>query len=106
MDLAEYLNDESVISLLENATFDSMSPDLLEKFVPLLDDKSKNKILEKILSGEMDWHFLRVLFVYNDLMSVSVIEAAVIDGALPKEALNVIQEAELERLQMQSIDKI
>lgn len=105
VDLAEYLNDESVLSLLENATFDSMSPELLEKFVPLLDDKSKNKILEKILSGEMDWHFLRVLLVYIDFMSVSLIEAAVIEGALPKEALNVIQEAELERLQMQSDDE-
>lgn len=105
VDLAEYLNDESVLSLLENATYDSMSPDLLEKFLPLLDYKSKNKIFEKILSGDMDWHFLRVLLLYNDFMSVSLIEAAVIEGALPKEALNVIQEAELEQLKMQSDDE-
>lgn len=102
VDLAEYLNDESVLSLLENATFDSMSSELLEKFLPLLDYKSKNKIFEKILSGDMDWHFLRVLLVYNDFMSVSLIEAAVIEGALPEKALDVIQEAELERLQIQS----
>ena len=97
VNLAEYLNDESVLTLLENATFDSVSPDLLEKFLPLLDYRSKNRIFEKILSGEMDWHFLRVLLVYNDFLPLSLIEAAVIEGALPNEALKVMQEAERER---------
>ena len=97
VNLAEYLNDESVLTLLENATFDSVSLDLLEKFLPLLDYRSKNRIFEKILSGEMDWHFLRVLLVYNDFLPLSLIEAAVIEGALPNEALKVMQEAERER---------
>ena len=97
VNLAEYLNDESVLTLLENATFDSVSLDLLEKFLPLLDHGSKNRIFEKILSGEMDWHFLRVLLVYNDFLPLSLIEAAVIEGALPEEALKVMQEAERER---------
>lgn len=97
VNLAEYLNDESVLTLLENATFDSVSLDLLEKFLPLLDYGSKNRIFEKILSGEMDWHFLRVLLLYNDFLPLTLIEAAVIEGALPNEALKVMQEAELER---------
>ena len=97
VNLAEYLNDESVLTLLENATFDSVSLDLLEKFLPLLDHRSKNRIFEKILSGEMDWHFLRILLLYNDFLPLSLIEAAVIEGALPNEALKVMQEAERER---------
>lgn len=95
--LAEYLNDESVLSLLENATFDSVSLDLLEKFLPLLDFRSKGRIFEKILEGAMDWHFLRVLLVYNDFMSDSLIEDAVIAGVLPDEALKVMREARVER---------
>ena len=104
VNLAEYLNDESVLTLLENATFDSVSLDLLEKFLPLLDYRSKNRIFEKILSGEMDWHFLRVLLTYNDFLPLTLIEAAVLEGALPDEALKVMHEAELERQQMHPND--
>jgi len=64
--LAEYLNDESVRSLLENATFDTINEELLEKLIPFLDIKSKNAILDKILNGEIDWHMIKVLLPYAE----------------------------------------
>lgn len=89
--LAEYLNDESVISLLNKAEFDDINYEILEEFLPILSTQSKLKIFENILSGEMDWHFLKVLAKYNDgFLLQSWVEAAVIDGALPEECLGML----------------
>lgn len=84
--LAEYLNDEGVMELLENATFDTISDELLEKLIPFLDEKSKGTIFQKILDGELDWHMIKILLPYAEYMR-SQIEAAVIEGALPWEVL-------------------
>lgn len=90
--LAEYLNDESVISLLTNAKFDGINYEILEKFMPILSAQSKLSIFENILEGEMDWHFLKVLAKYNDgFLLESWVEAAVIDGALPEECLKMLR---------------
>lgn len=90
--LAEYLNDESVISLLTNAKFDGINYEILEKFMPILSAQSKLSIFENILEGEMDWHFLKVLSKYNDgFLLESWVEAAVIDGALPEECLKMLR---------------
>lgn len=94
--LAEYLNDDTVIDMLENATFDSVSDELLGKLMPLLDDHSKGTIFEKILNGVMDWHLIRALVPYMDYMQ-SQIEAAVVEGALPYEALDLMHEGNRER---------
>lgn len=93
--LAEYLNDDSVMNLLENATFETISGDLLEKLIPFLDDKSKGMIFEKILNGEVDWHMITVLLPYAEYI-MSPIEAAVVEGALPWEALDAMHEGMLE----------
>lgn len=90
--LAEYLNDESVGKLLENATYDSINDELLEKLIPLLDNRSKGTIFQKILDGKMDWHLIKILLPYAEYMS-SQIEAAVIEGALPWEALLVMRDS-------------
>ena len=82
--------------MLENAAFDSISGELLGKLVPLLDDHSKGTIFEKILDGEMDWHLIRVLVPYMDDMQAQI-EAAVMEGALPYEALNLMREGNHER---------
>lgn len=89
--LAEYLNDETVGKLLENVTFNTIDNELLEKLIPFLDEKSKYTVFQKILDGEIDWHFLKVLLPYAEYMT-SQIEAAVVEGALSKEALNVMRE--------------
>ncbi len=89
--LAEYLNDDSVIFMLENAKFETISIDFLEKLMPFLETKSKYTIFQKILDGEMDWHFLRPLLVYSDGLH-SLVEAAVVEGALPWEALDLMRQ--------------
>jgi len=88
--LAEYLNDEAVAELLENAECDFSNTELLEKFLPVLDIKSKTKVFEKILEGSLPWHFIETLLPHAEFL-ISHIEAAVIEGALPKEALDILQ---------------
>ncbi len=89
VELAEYLNDETVVSLMEKADFQSINDELLKKLLPLLDIKSKSMIFEKIIDGEMDWHFIEILLPYAEYLT-SQIEAAVIEGALPNEALDIL----------------
>lgn len=89
--LAEYLNDETVVKLMENAAFDEISVELLEKFVPMLNHDSKEAIFQKILDGEMDWHFIKVLLPYADYITTHI-EAAVVDGVLPRDALDILNE--------------
>ena len=45
--LAEYLNDETVMKLVENASFDEIGEELLEKFIPMLNIRSKEAIFQK-----------------------------------------------------------
>lgn len=89
--LAEYLNDSSTVAMLENTRFEEVSPKLLEKLMPILDYDSKHTILQKVIEGEMDWHLLRLVDLYMDDM-ISYIEAAVVEGALPWEALRMLKE--------------
>lgn len=89
--LAEYLNDDSVVKLIETAAFDSINDALLAKFIPMLNRTSKEAIFQKILNGEMDWHFMGALLPYADYITPQV-EAAVVAGALPWEALAILNE--------------
>ena len=94
--LAEYLQDDSVIAMLKKANFDTIPLDLMEKLMPFLEPKSKAAIFEKLLSGEMDWHFLYPMLLYTDSVS-SQVEAAVVEGALPWEALPLMRKALAEK---------
>ena len=89
--LAEYLNDESVVKLIEKATFDDINDELLEKFIPMLNHNSKEAIFQKILDGEMDWHFIKALLPYADYITTQI-EAAVVAGALPWEVLDILND--------------
>lgn len=89
--LAEYLNDETVMKLVENASFDEIGEELLEKFIPMLNVRSKEAIFQKILDGEMDWHFIKVLLPYAEYIRTQI-EAAVVAGVLPWEALNLLND--------------
>ncbi len=91
VELAQYMNDESVIKLLENATFDKLDEELLEKLIPLLNDDSKQIIFQKILDGELDWHLLKKVLPYAKYM-YQQIEAAVVYGALDWEVIKYLQE--------------
>lgn len=93
VELAEYMNDESVIKLLENATFDTLDEELLEKFIPLLNDDSKQIIFQKILDGELDWHLLKKVLPYAKYM-YQQIEAAVVYGVLDWEVIKYLQDVD------------
>ena len=87
--LTEYLNDETIVKLIGKANFDEINEELLGKFIPMLSYDSKEVILQKILDGEMDWHFIKVLLPYADYI-ISQIEAALVEGALPWEVHNIL----------------
>lgn len=89
--LAQYLSDDKVTALLENTAFDTVSDELLEKLMPFLDGHSKETILRYIIEGKMDWHLIKTLVPYATYM-ITQIEEAVMEGALPREALKVMQE--------------
>lgn len=87
--LAEYLNDDAILTLLESASFDTISDELLEKFIPMLNYDSKEAIFQKILEGELDWHFIKDLLPYAEFLTTQI-EAAVVAGALPREVLTIL----------------
>ncbi len=89
--LAEYLNDEAVVKLIEKATFDDINDELLEKFIPMLNHDSKEAIFQKILDGEMDWHFIKVLLPFADYITTQI-EAAVVAGVLPRDILDILND--------------
>ena len=39
----------------------------------------------------MDWHFIKVLLPYADYITTHI-EAAVVDGVLPRDALDILNE--------------
>ncbi len=57
----------------------------------MLDRTSKEAIFQKILNDEMDWHFIKTLLPYADYIRTQI-EAAVVEGALPWEALEILNE--------------
>lgn len=89
--LAQYLSDDKVTALLENAAFDTVSDELLEKLMPFLDGHSKETILRNIIEGKMDWHLIKTLVPYATYMRTQI-EEAVMEGAIPREALKIMQE--------------
>ena len=89
--LAEYMNDDSFVKLMENATFDTLDKKLLEKFLPFLNEQSKNTIFEKIIEGELDYHYLEILLPYAEYL-ISRVEAAVVYGVLPVDSLKILRE--------------
>lgn len=86
--LAEFLNSESTIELLINANFDTASDDLVAELIPWMDANAQFTIFQKILDGEMDFMLLKPL-VSRGAIWISLIEFAVVEGALPPQALNI-----------------
>ena len=92
--LAEYLTDETFLELLDKADFETLDKDILEKFMPFLDDASKYNLFAKIVDGEIDYHFLEIYLPYVDPYYVyEQVEAAVVAGTIPWAALDMIREA-------------
>lgn len=89
--LFSYMSDRGFWELLESSDFQSIDTALLEKTLPFMNFSAKLSIFDKIIRGEIDWHFLSVLMKYIRV-SDTVIEAAVIDGVLDEGVLTLIRE--------------
>ena len=104
INLAEYLTDDAFIEVLEKANFETLDKDILEKFMPFLDDASKYNLFVKIIDGEVDYHFLELYLPYVDTYYVyDQIEAAVVAGTLPWDALDILRK--MWAVQLEKIDK-
>lgn len=91
VNLVQYLSDERIYDLIQNADINTLSFELLEKLILFLDEDSRLAVFEKVLDGELDWRFVLVMYPYIEYMS-SLVEAAVMEGYLPKEALRMLWE--------------
>lgn len=89
--LVEYMHDETVLKLLENATFDTLNEELLERLIPFLDAYSNSIIFQKILDGMLDYRLIRIMIPYTENIYTQV-EAAVLYGVLDKKALDILRE--------------
>jgi len=93
--LAEYINDNTVVKLLENATYDTINENLLERLIPFLDGNSISIIFQKILEGDLDYRLIRIMLPYAEYIYPQV-EAAVLYGALDEKALHILRDYESE----------
>ena len=96
--LFSYMSDRGFWELLGASDFQTIDTVLLEKMIPFMNFSAKLSIFDKIIRGEIDWHFLSVLMKYIRV-SDSVIEAAVIDGVLDEGVLVLLREFHEKRSQ-------
>lgn len=87
--LAEYLGSDTMQDLIDSITINTADEALLSMLLPFLDTASKAVIFEKILSRELDWRLIKPLLPHAEYL-ISQIEAAVMDGALPPDALSIV----------------
>lgn len=87
LELARYLNDESIVKMLEKVDYRDINNEFIEKLIPVLNNDSLESIFAKILDGKMDYRLIKTLRSYAPYLT-SQIEAAVIEGILPLEVLN------------------
>ncbi len=88
--LSKYMSDTNTSLMIQNADFSSLEGETERNFMlhlmPLLDEKSKLALFGKIIEGELDWNYLKIMMPYITYLS-SQIEAAYVEGALPKEVM-------------------
>ncbi|MBR4205980.1 MAG: hypothetical protein IKQ92_10920 [Clostridia bacterium] len=97
--LSKYLDDAGTAELIRGASFDSLEGqaeyELMEHLMPLLDEKSKTALFGKVIEGELDWHYLKIMMPYITYLGTQI-EAAYVDGALPREVTEWLHEANAE----------
>lgn len=91
INLVQYLNDDNVLRLLKSAAYETLNEEMMGALIPFLDDPSKEVIIKKIIEGESDWRLLTAILPYIENMTL-ILESAVVDGALPKQVLEMINE--------------
>ena len=89
--LVQYLNGNDLYQLINAVEYSALNEELLEKIIVFLDASSKEAIIKKIIEGESDWRLLKIIIPYIEDMT-GQLEAAFVDGALPKEAHDMIND--------------
>jgi len=79
IELAEFMNDESIVKLFQNSSLDRLDDKLLERLIPFLDSDSIYSVLDKIMKGQNSVKLIKVMGPYIDC---SLIETAVIQGVI------------------------
>jgi len=95
VDLGTYFSGDSFNTLAKKANFNGLEPALLEKLIPLLDGDSRDVVCTKIIDGELeaDPRLIKQLLRYPvSWRTHSLLEAAILDGALDAGLLKKIQE--------------
>lgn len=85
VELAKYLNDKNFIDMLEKVECIEKI-DFMEKLIPVLSNDSLENVFARILEGRVDYYLIKTLKIYAPYLT-SQIEAAVIEGILPREVL-------------------
>lgn len=97
--LSQYMSDATTSLMIQNADFSSLEGDtekeLMVHLMPLLDEKSKTVLFEKIIEGELDWHYLEFMMPYITYLH-SQIEAAYVEGAIPGDVMEWLRKATAE----------
>ena len=89
--LVQFLNDNDLYQLINSIGYNVLNEELLEQIIVFLDTSSKEAIIKKIIEGEGDWRFLKIILPYVEDMT-GQLEAAFVDGAIPKEAHDMIND--------------
>ncbi|MBR5005924.1 MAG: hypothetical protein K6G29_05815 [Clostridiales bacterium] len=96
VDLSEYLNDKLTAEMLADASFENLENSaafgLMEHLIPLLDEKSKTTLFSKVIEGQLDWHYLKIMMPYITYLRWHI-ESAYIEGALPAEVMTWLNDA-------------
>ena len=89
INLANYLSDDAVVDIVCSKKLVDMDTGFIEKLIPLLDGQSRIKIFDKILNSELDYRLVRLLV--SDYYMYEIVEASIMDGILPFDALKYAQ---------------
>ncbi len=82
VELSQFLSDGGARRLLAMSDLSDLTPELLKYLLRFMDADSYWAIVDGVLEGRLDWQLLYVM-----RLDRSLLEAAVIYGVLPEEAL-------------------
>ena len=109
VELSQYLNDSGTAEMIKNANFDSLEGkaeySLMEHLIPLLDEKSKTALFGKVIEGELDWHYLKIMMPYITYLN-SQIEAAYVEGAVNEEVMDWLHEALADQVRKDEAERL
>ncbi|MCL1858078.1 MAG: helix-turn-helix transcriptional regulator [Oscillospiraceae bacterium] len=75
IELAEFMNDESIIKLFQNSDLDKLDDELLNRLIPFLDEDSLYVLLERFMNGENKLNF-------RNYIDYSLFQAAWMQGVM------------------------